>query len=51
MMRNRQFPWLSHQIVLKALVLMRAVRRKPTVNGENRPIAVSARAEKRPLNV
>jgi hypothetical protein len=34
MIRNRQFPWLSHQIVLMELVLMRAVRRKPTVNGE-----------------
>jgi hypothetical protein len=39
MMRNRQFPWRSHQIVLMALVLMRAVRRKPTVNRKQRPIA------------
>ena len=34
MMRDRQFPWLCHQIVLVELVLMRAEHRKRTVNGK-----------------
>jgi hypothetical protein len=32
MIRIRQFPWLTHQIVLMELALMRAERRKPTVS-------------------
>jgi hypothetical protein len=34
MTRNRRFPWLGQQIVLMEIDLMRAARRKQTVNGE-----------------
>ena len=37
--RDRQFPWLCHQVVLVKFVLMRAVCRKRTLYGENRPEA------------
>jgi hypothetical protein len=37
MIRNRQFLWHCHQIVLMELDLMHAARRKPTANGEKLP--------------
>ena len=39
MIGSQQFPWLSHQIVLMELDLIRAARRKRTVYGEKRPEA------------
>ena len=34
MIRDRRFPWPGQQIMLVEIVMLRAVRRKPTVNGE-----------------
>jgi hypothetical protein len=36
MIRSQQLPWLSHQTELMGLDLMRAVRRKQTVNADYR---------------
>lgn len=45
-----QSPWLSHQIVLMELVLMRLLRRERTSKGKERPKAEVRRATRQMLN-